>query len=131
MAVLNPPPTNLAMIAPDGRVSQVWADWLYRLSTQAAVAGSVSSISGGGVTTLLPGKDQFVYVDTTVANTTIILPKSNFSGQEIEINFVAGNHRIDVLPTAPDTIIGQSQVQMFVRTTSLRFKAANGQWVII
>ena len=131
MARVNPPPTNLAILSQDGRIAQVWADWFYRLATNVSQAAQVTTVTGGGTTTLLAGPDRFVYVDTTLGNTVIILPPSDYSGQEIEVNYQTGSNRLDIQPTGSDLIIGQTLVQVYVRRTSLRFKAASGEWVII
>ncbi len=70
--------------------------------------------------TLLPN-DEIILVDTTGGNITINLPHSNHQ-KEYQVVKTADAYTLIIVPTAPDTILGETGVSVTAKLTSLNFK---------
>ena len=75
-------------------------------------------------------RQDFILVDTTSKNIIVTLPVAK-NGREIEVMKDAEANYVSIVPTSPETILGETEVRVYNYGTSLRFKAVNGRWVII
>lgn len=76
--------------------------------------------------------DGIVLVDTSAGNVTITLPHNDFN-KEYQIVKVADPYVLTIVPTAPDTILGEVGVTVTAKLTSLHFKmdTKNDNWFLI
>lgn len=81
--------------------------------------------------TLLPN-DEIIMVDTSSGNITITLPHSDFQ-KEYQVVKTADAFTLIIVPTAPDTILGETGVSVTAKLTSLNFKmdTVRGDWFLI
>ena len=63
------------------------------------------------------------------ATCTITFPQAR-AGKEFEVINI-GSGTVTVLPTSPDTLVGDTSVVIEQQWTALRFKAVPGGWVLI
>lgn len=94
---------------------------LHQVATLVAVTGNVQ----------LEPQDDFVLADTTLFSTTVqLLPAK--AGQEVEIIKVTPGNRVLILPTPPDSILGEDGYILTTQWDALRLKAIEGfGWVAI
>lgn len=102
-----------------------------RVPTQDFLHGlqSVAYTSPISSDTTLMGSEDFVFVDTSLSDVTITLPRA--TGQrEITIVKTSQLNTLTVVTTAPDTILGLSSVAFTTQWTSRTFKGYPGDWAI-
>ena len=71
--------------------------------------------------------DDIIICNSSV---TVTLPLST-RGREIIVNKNFSGSSVTVLPSGSDTLVGDTSVLMYVKGTSLHFKAVTGGYVII
>ena len=75
--------------------------------------------------------DYVLQADTSAGNVTLTLPESKNDGWEVEIIKPSPMNRVIILPTGTDTLVGDTQVDVYDQWTALRFRAVSGGYVLI
>lgn len=81
---------------------------------------------------MLKPNDEIILVDTSLGNITITLPHSSFR-KEYQVVKTASPFTLIIVPTAPDTVLGEMGISVTAKLTSLNFKmdTTNGNWFLI